>query len=211
MKFTTVNRRAFLRQGLTGILAAGAAPHFLPARLLGAAAPSRKVTLGCIGLGVHGFGVNLKQFLEEEDCRIVAVCDVFAARRRKGKQAVDERYGTKDCAEYADFRAVLARPDIDAVVISTPDHWHVTMALLALEALGAVASSLLASMGPQPEGAGALAASLGRRRAFAREEALPAPWHVLPKVSSMPLSVPVSTKLQVPMVPPMSTGCPVNW
>jgi hypothetical protein len=49
------------------------------------------------------------------------------------------------------------------------------------------------------------------RRAFAREEALPAPWHVLPKVSSMPLSVPVSTKLQVPMVPPMSTGCPVNW
>ncbi len=134
MKFTTVNRRAFLRQGLTGILAAGAAPHFIPARLLGAAAPSRKVTLGCIGLGVHGFGVNLKQFLEEDDCRVVAVCDVFAARRRKGKQAVDERYGTKDCAEYADFRALLARPEIDAVVISTPDHWHVTMALLALEA-----------------------------------------------------------------------------
>lgn len=129
-----LSRRSFLQSGLAGIVAAGAAPQFVPARLLGANAPSNQVTLGCIGVGAHGFGVNLKQFLQEDDCRIVAVCDVFASRRAKARQAVDQKYGTQGCAEIADFRALLARRDIDVAVISTPDHWHVTMALLALEA-----------------------------------------------------------------------------
>ncbi|MFM8620120.1 MAG: Gfo/Idh/MocA family protein [Opitutaceae bacterium] len=134
MKIRPSTRRSFIRSGLAGIAAAGAAPAFIPARLLGADAPSGKVTLGCIGVGAHGFAVNLKQFLQEDDCRIVAVCDVHAGRRQRGREAVDEKYGGKGCAEIADFRQVLARPDIDAVVISTPDHWHVTMALMALDA-----------------------------------------------------------------------------
>ena len=134
MKIRPGTRRSFLRSGLTGILAAGVAPRFIAARLLGADAPSGKVTLGCIGVGAHGFAVNLKQFLQEDDCRIVAVCDVHAGRRQRAREAVDEKYGGKGCAEIPDFRQVLARPDIDAVVISTPDHWHVTMALMALEA-----------------------------------------------------------------------------
>lgn len=129
-----LSRRRFLKSGSAGILAAGLAPQFIGARLLGAAAPSKRVTVGCIGLGVHGFGVNLKQFLQEDDCHIVAVCDVHAQRRTTAREAVDEKYAQKGCAEYADFRAILARPDIDAVVISTPDHWHVTMALMAIEA-----------------------------------------------------------------------------
>ncbi len=134
MKTCPASRRTFIKSGLAGILAAGAAPRFLPARLFGAQAPSKKVTLGCIGVGTHGFGVNLKSFLQEDDCQIVAVCDVFASRRAKARQAVDAQYGTTGCAEIADFRALLARPDIDVAVISTPDHWHVPMALLALEA-----------------------------------------------------------------------------
>lgn len=134
MKIRPSTRRSFIRSGLAGIAAAGAAPAFIPARLLGADAPSGKVTLGCIGVGAHGFAVNLKQFLQEDDCRVVAVCDVHAGRRQRGREAVDEKYGGKGCAEIADFRQVLARPDIDAVVISTPDHWHVTMALMALDA-----------------------------------------------------------------------------
>ena len=135
MKNTTVaSRRVFLKTGLAGIFAASVAPRFLSARLLGANAPSKKVTLGCIGVGTHGFGVNLKSFLQEDDCQVVAVCDVFASRRAKARQAVDEKYGTSGCAEIADFRALLARPDIDVAVISTPDHWHVTMALMALAA-----------------------------------------------------------------------------
>ena len=92
------------------------------------------MTLGCIGVGTHGFGVNLKQFLQEDDCQVVAVCDVFTSRRAKARQAVNAHYGTTGCSEIADFRDVLARPDIDVAVISTPDHWHVTMAQMALAA-----------------------------------------------------------------------------
>ena len=134
MKTPLPSRRSFLRSGIAGIVAAGAAPQFFSARLFGAQAPSNKVTLGCIGVGTHGFGVNLKSFLQEDDCQVVAVCDVFGSRRTKARQAVDQKYGTTGCAEIADFRALLARPDIDVAVISTPDHWHVPMSLLALAA-----------------------------------------------------------------------------
>jgi hypothetical protein len=102
---TPTPRRSFLRSGLTGVLATGLAPRFVPARLLGAAAPSGKVTLGCIGVGSHGLGVNLNQFLQEDDCRIVAVCDVFANRRQRAREAVDRHHGGPGCAEFRDFRA----------------------------------------------------------------------------------------------------------
>jgi predicted dehydrogenase len=134
MKSSPSTRRTFVKSGLAGVFATGAAPQFVAARLLGASAPSKKVTLGCIGVGAHGFGVNLKQFLQEDDCRIVAVCDVSASRMARGVAAVNDKYGNKDCAAIGDFRALLARADIDVAVISTPDHWHVEMALRALAA-----------------------------------------------------------------------------
>ncbi len=99
-----------------------------------ATSPSNRITLGFIGVGGHGHGYNLKSFLEQDDAQVVAVCDVFASRTRRARDTVDARYGTKGCREYADFRALLAAPDIDAVVISTPDHWHVPMSMLALAA-----------------------------------------------------------------------------
>ena len=134
MKSSSSSRRSFLRSGLASIIAAGAAPRFVSSRLLGADAPSKKVTLGCIGVGKHGLGVNLNSFLQEDDCRIIAVCDVFKSRCAHARDVVNKKYESTDCAEIADFRALIARPDIDAVVISTPDHWHVTMALMALAA-----------------------------------------------------------------------------
>lgn len=134
MKTQSSSRRSFLKNGLAGILAAGAAPQFVGSRVLGAQAPSKKVTLGFIGVGTHGFGVNLLSFLQQDDCEVVAVCDVFGSRRTKAREEVEKQSGAKGCAEIADFRALLARPDIDAVVISTPDHWHVTMAMMALAA-----------------------------------------------------------------------------
>jgi predicted dehydrogenase len=134
MKSSLPSRRTFLKSGLGGILAASAAPQFVSSRVLGATAPSKKITLGFIGVGTHGFGVNLMSFLQQDDCEVLAVCDVFGSRREKARQAVEEKTGSKNCVEIADFRALLARPDIDAVVISTPDHWHVPMALMALEA-----------------------------------------------------------------------------
>lgn len=134
MTLSNPSRRAFLKTGLAGVFATGVAPQFVASRLFGANAPSKKITLGFIGVGTHGLGVNLKSFLQQDDCQVVAVCDVFASRRTKARTIVDEHYGAKGCAEIADFRALLARSDIDAVVISTPDHWHVPMALMALEA-----------------------------------------------------------------------------
>ncbi len=127
-------RRSFVKTGLAGLLAAGVAPQVVPARLFGQNAPSKRVTLGCIGVGSHGLAVNLMSFLQQDDCKVVAVCDVFGRRREHAQGVVNKHYGDKGCDSIADFRAVLARPDIDAVVISTPDHWHVPMALLALAA-----------------------------------------------------------------------------
>lgn len=134
MKLPRVSRRTFLQRGLASILAAGLAPQFVGSRVLGATAPSKKITLGCIGVGAHGYGVNLLSFLQQDDCEVLAVCDVFASRRAKARAAVEKQAGTTGCVEIADFRELLARPDIDAVVISTPDHWHVQMSLMALAA-----------------------------------------------------------------------------
>jgi predicted dehydrogenase len=127
-------RRSFTGSGLAAILAAGTAPAFIPARLLGAGAPSKLFTLGFIGVGSHGVGVNLRSFLHQDACRVLAVCDVFKSRRTEVQAEVNQHYKNQDCAALADFREVLQRSDLDAVVISTPDHWHVTMALMALQA-----------------------------------------------------------------------------
>src|SRR4051812_9672558 len=134
MKSRLLPRRLFLKTGLSGIVAAGVAPQFVGSRVLGANAPSKKVTLGFVGVGTHGYGVNLLSFLQQDDCEVLAVCDVFGSRREKARLAVEQQSGAKNCVEIADFRALLARSDIDAVVISTPDHWHVPMAMMALEA-----------------------------------------------------------------------------
>ncbi len=128
-----VHRRQFLKQMAT---AAGGAvfPQIVPSSVLGkdgATAPSNKVTLGCIGLGIQGKG-NMGAFLgNTEDVQVVAVCDVHESRRLDGKRAVDKFYGNDACAAYGDFRELMARKDIDAVQITAPDHWHPLMAIEA--------------------------------------------------------------------------------
>jgi myo-inositol 2-dehydrogenase/D-chiro-inositol 1-dehydrogenase len=125
------------RRGFLKAAAAGVGPLILPGRVLGlngAAPPSEIISLGFIGVGVHGLGYNLQTFLQEADARAVAVCDVFASRREKAKAVVDAKYGDAGCWTFADFRELLAAPGIDAVCISTPDHWHVPLSLLALDA-----------------------------------------------------------------------------
>lgn len=92
-----------------------------------------KINIACIGLGSHGTGHNLANYLKLQDlCHVVAVCDVYLPLAEKAKKIVDETYGTKDCKVYQDFREVLARHDIDAVQITTPDHWHVPMSIIAM-------------------------------------------------------------------------------
>ncbi len=126
-----MNRRQFLRRSSASAVGL-AFPTIIPARVLGSEAPSKQITVGFIGTGGHGIGRNLNTFLQQPDARALAVCDVFKSRMRKAKGIVDKKYGNKDCAEHRDFREILERKDIDAVMISTPDHWHALMSAMAM-------------------------------------------------------------------------------
>ncbi len=131
-KSVRVARRGFL-QGMAGVCAL---PHIVAASALGrgrAGAPSERITMACIGLGGRG-KENMRSFMGHGDCRVVAVCDVNANRRAEARKIVDEHYGDTGCAAYADYREVLARDDIDAVSIATPDAWHVLQSVEAARA-----------------------------------------------------------------------------
>lgn len=121
-------RRTFLQ--LSGAAASSAAFTCVPSHVLGRRAPSNKVVLGMIGLGNMGF-VNLDAFLAQSDVVVKAVCDTNAQAMRRAKTRVDAHAGTGDCETLADFRDVCARPDIDAVVIATPNHLHAAVGIEA--------------------------------------------------------------------------------
>ena len=109
-------------------------PMIVSPRVFGADAPSNQITLGLIGTGIHGGGWNLKGFKRCKDARILAVCDVVESRREATRANVNKHHGNNDCTAHADWREIIAREDIDAVMISTPDHWHVPMAAAASKA-----------------------------------------------------------------------------
>lgn len=123
---STFTRRQFLVLSGTAL----ALPTLLPARALGAGAPSRRINLGVVGCGNMGTS-NLRAFLREEDCRVVAACDVDQQHLNQAVGIVNRQYKNKDCQRYRDFRELVARPDIDAVMIATPDHWHELVAVQA--------------------------------------------------------------------------------
>ncbi len=132
-----VSRRAFVHQGIAGLLVAGVAPQFVPASVLGAqgaTAANSRINVGFIGTGSHGVGWNLKPYLQHKDARVIAVCDVDQSHLMRARETVNEHYGTEECATTKDFREVLARKDVDAVMISTPDHWHTLISLYAIQA-----------------------------------------------------------------------------
>lgn len=123
------SRRNFLKSA-SGVSAGIISAPFI----FNSCTPSKQVTIGMIGTGNHGTSWNLPPFLAMEDVRVLAVCDVDSQRMMTAKKIVDEKYQNKDCATYGDFRDLLARKDIDAVMISTPDHWHVPISILAAQA-----------------------------------------------------------------------------
>lgn len=131
----SLSRRRFL--GLT--LTAGSAvalPTFIPARALGrdgAVAPSERVVLGAIGIGSRGRHV-LECMVAEKDVQFVAIADVQRTKRESVKFMADKKYGNTDCTMYRDMFDLLARPDIDAVLIATGDHWHALGSILAAKA-----------------------------------------------------------------------------
>jgi len=102
--------------------------------VFGAGAPSNRITVGLIGVGRQCLQVNLKQFVSMPDVRVAAVCDVDSWRMENARKQVDLAYGGHGCRTFRDYKDLLADKSIDAVMISTPDHWHVPMSIDAAEA-----------------------------------------------------------------------------
>jgi len=126
------NRREFLKAAAGGA-SFGAFPAIIPSRALGAdgaVAPSERITMACIGTGSMGSG-HVRGFIQHPDVRIVAICDAREEARNKNRDLVNSTYGDNACRTYGDFRELLERKDIDAVMIATPEHWHT---LIAIEA-----------------------------------------------------------------------------
>lgn len=146
----SASRREFLRTSSTAA-AAMAAPYFVPSTVFGATAPSNRIQVGFVGTGNQGF-LDLRLFMQQPDARVVAICDVNQGsggyKREKdvrglmpAKELVESTYAEdirsgqyKGVDTYSDFREVIARDDIDAVAIVTPDHWHDVMAVMAAKA-----------------------------------------------------------------------------
>ncbi|MFP4499817.1 MAG: Gfo/Idh/MocA family protein [Candidatus Hydrogenedentota bacterium] len=137
-----VTRRDFLRRAGAGAAGVAVLPNIVPAAVLGRGgrpAPSERVVMGCIGVGGQG-SHNMRGFLGIPEVQMVAVCDVDRDHRETAQNAVNEHYARvtdgkhKGCDGYNDFRELLARDDIDGVMIATPDHWHGLVSLAAAKA-----------------------------------------------------------------------------
>lgn len=131
-----LNRRQFLKRAASTAGAAVVAPTIIPASALGlqgTVSPSERVVVGGIGIGNRGM-YDLGCFLEQKDVQFTAVCDIKESRRLAVKKRVDELYGNEHCAMYRDFRELLDRSDIDAVLIATGPNWHATASSYAARA-----------------------------------------------------------------------------
>ena len=137
-KQNSISRRQFLSTAAV----AASAPLLLPSRVWSAetgAKPNDRLTMGFIGTGKQGRHL-LNSFLPHSNVQVVAVNDVDTTRREHHKKLVESFYGTKQdkdfkgCAAYKDFRELLGRKEIDAVVIATPDHWHAYPVVMAAKA-----------------------------------------------------------------------------
>ncbi|HMP81459.1 MAG TPA: Gfo/Idh/MocA family oxidoreductase [Verrucomicrobiota bacterium] len=133
-----LSRRDFIRT-TTFITAAIAAPLIIPSRLLGADAPSNKIRVGHIGCGRIALSHDMTGVANSGLADSLAVCDVDSKRVAQGKATIERLYRDRPSPApkvdtYGDYRELLARTDIDAVTISTPDHWHAEIALAAIKA-----------------------------------------------------------------------------
>ena len=132
MKHTTApNRRQFVAAAAIAAPSIWVNPRAWRRRSV---PPSERITLGVIGMGIRGRNLLRGAFLPNEGFQVLAVCDVDSTRRKDAKTRVDEHYEDEDCATYLDYGELLAREDIDAVVIATPDHWHANQIIDACKA-----------------------------------------------------------------------------
>lgn len=135
-----LTRRAAIKQGLAGIIATGFAPLFLPSRLFGASAPSNRLTVGIVGNGLIA-GSHVGGLLGRDDCQIVAVCDVWRSKAEAMRTRIEKGYadsaatsGFQGVGVYGTHEELVARPDVDVVFVTTPDHWHAAISIAAMQA-----------------------------------------------------------------------------
>jgi predicted dehydrogenase len=142
-RFARPSRREFLVTAGTGAAAAtmiAGFPTIVPASVLGRDAPSNQITVGAIGVGRISRGHDMPGIWKYPQARIMAVCDLDARRLEDGKRLVNAHYANvtgkpyDGVTGYRNYRDLLANPDIDAVVISTPDHWHALITVAAVRA-----------------------------------------------------------------------------
>ncbi|MGN0847230.1 MAG: Gfo/Idh/MocA family protein [Kiritimatiellia bacterium] len=124
-----IGRREFLFKGLATACALGTRRTWAQA----ATPPSKTITMAILGAGARGRQM-LPVFLNQPGVRFLAACDALRARREWAKAEIDAYNGNTDCRLYADFREMLARPDIDALYIATGDRWHARLAIAAMRA-----------------------------------------------------------------------------
>ena len=133
MKDNSINRRQFLRRAAGTAVGAIGFPYIIPSSALGkegSIAPSNRITAGMVGWGMQG-PANTGAFLSEEDCQVVAMCDLDEGPLNRGVRRINKRNGNKDCKAYHDFRDMFAREDIDVVMLAVPDHWHGILSIAA--------------------------------------------------------------------------------
>jgi len=135
-----MKRRDFLKNTALTSAAIGI-PSIVPSSVFGKNAPSNRVTVGFIGTGRQVFASNLPQMLAVEGVQVTTVCDVDIWRQTEAQKFVNEFYTKKNsvnaykgCQTVGDYRDVINDKKIDALMISTPDHWHIPMGLLAAKA-----------------------------------------------------------------------------
>lgn len=132
----TITRRKFLKRATAAAAGVAGFPYLIPASALGKAgsvAPGNRIVIGVIGTGGQGMS-DMRGFLNKDEAQVVVVCDVDTDHRNQARDAVNEKYGNRDCAAYNDFREVIGRSDIDALLLAVPDHWHAIAAIMAVRA-----------------------------------------------------------------------------
>ena len=126
-----VTRRGFMKTAGVAAGAMTAFPTIIPSTVLGQNAPSKVLTVACVGVGGMGLS-HITQMLDRETVRIVAVADVDAFHQKRAAQIINKKYGTQDCRMTGDFREVTRAKDVDLITVATPDNWH---ALTAIDAI----------------------------------------------------------------------------
>jgi len=135
MKKNNLNRRSFIKKTTTTAFATAAIPTIVPSSVFGKNAPSNRIQIGQIGCGRIARTHDMPGTMQHEVAQMVAVCDVDLNRMNDGKLLVDNYYQKKgqkvDTKMFENYQELIAHKDIDAVIVSTPDHWHAQPALEA--------------------------------------------------------------------------------